>query len=124
MLAYIFSALIIALALSLFLSYGFKNRLPRRYVGGAFILIFLGVWASSLWIRPVGPALYGVSWIPMFFVGTFLALLLASFVPPASRLKDKDTVDKEFQNRVVATGVFFWIIMLILILAIALGYYL
>jgi hypothetical protein len=47
-----------------------------------FVLLFLTVWAAAVWLRPVGPSLYGVPWLVMLGLGAIFMLLLATLTQP------------------------------------------
>lgn len=124
--AFIISAFLIALALSLFIAYGFRNG-PLRNFWLSFLVIFLGIWAAGLWIRPVGPVVYGVAWVPLFFVGMLITALLASFAPAANDEEDiaidqEKAKKKEREKNAGAVGLIFWLFILITIISIVLGY--
>lgn len=119
--------LIIAGGISLFFTYGFRNRGPWDNFWSFFLILFLALWAVSLWIEPIGPALYGVAWLPLVVAGLIIALLLAATTPPlTSRKPPKSATDmeKEAAEEVIAVsfGAFFWFLLVSMIIAIALGY--
>lgn len=111
--------------LSLFLVYGLKSRGPWGSAWTFWLVIFLGIWAASLWVYPSGPIAYGVSWLPLLFVGFFFAVLLAAAIPPRRRTPEVDEeAYTEIPRESRALGVFFWLLVLIMVIAIALGYWL
>jgi hypothetical protein len=119
-------AFFLALLLSLFLVYGFRNRGPWGSVWTFWLILFLGIWAAALWVYPTGPMLYGVSWIPLLFVGFFFAILLLAAIP--TRSSRQPGVDEEAYTQISsetrALSIFFWLLVLILVIAIILGYWL
>lgn len=124
--------IIIAAIISGILGLGFGWRHPSRpeAVGGSlvfiFLLLFLGMWASSRWFPPAGPVLLGFHWAIPLLVGLLLALIvLAIAVPPRrDRSAGVDTIQDEQDDVVAATvfGVFFWL-LIIGLLAVIIGSY-
>lgn len=59
---------------------------PRRVGRGRFlllfVLLFLILWATAVWLRPVGPSLYGAPWLVMLSLGAIFMLLLATLTQP------------------------------------------
>lgn len=115
---------IIALFLTMFFAYGFKNNGPWGNIWSFFIILFLGIWASSFYLLPVGPLFHGIDWIPLFFIGLFFALLLASVMPSDVQRKNRRHKDVEPGGppAMVAIGGFFWILIILLVLLIVWGY--
>lgn len=76
-----------------------------------FLIVLLGAWAVGVWAEPVGPVLYGVSWVPFFFGALILALLVAAM----SELRPRQTAaEPATPGDVLAVGLFFWITILML----------
>lgn len=50
-----------------------------------FVLLFLIVWAAAVWLRPIGPTLYGAPWLVMLGLGAIFMLLLAALTQPWPR---------------------------------------
>lgn len=50
-----------------------------------FALLFLVVWASAVWFRPLGPSIYGEPWLVMLGLGAIFALFLAVLAEPWPR---------------------------------------
>jgi len=69
-------ALILGAVLTAVFAFGFRRRGSGASVLLFFLLVFLGTWAASLWIGPVGPTLLGLYWLPPLMVGLVIALLL------------------------------------------------
>jgi len=79
-------ALIIAFILTLILGRGFKQFAYADLIG-LFFIIFLATWAGGLWIQPVGPAMWGVSFTVFIVVGVLVALMVAATLPTPSHRK-------------------------------------
>jgi hypothetical protein len=122
-LLYTFLALIITAVFAL----GFKYRGPWGRIWAFFLIIFLVIWAAGLWIRPAGLVSFGVAWVPLFFVGVIFALIVSAAAPPSNRktIQDSRKVDPEAGQKpsVVAFSIYFWMVMLILVVAIVVGYF-
>ena len=96
-----------------------------------FLLIFLVTWAGGAWLRPMGPALLGTHWLSFLMVGALFALLLFIIIPrrtPRGRHETLDlleSMEREKELEAVAhitLGIFFWILLVVLIVAIVLRY--
>jgi hypothetical protein len=115
---------IIAAFFTLFLGYGFKNRGPWNNLWLFFMVLFLGIWASSYWLMPVGPFFWGINWVPLFFAGLLFALLLASAVPPATAKEERKIKAKaDTKPGEVAIGGFFILLVIILLIIIITHYF-
>jgi len=108
--ALIITFLIVAL-FSLFL------KKPLRGFTLFFLLIFLVTWSGSLWINPFGPLTWGIPLIPMVFVGFLFSFLILAIAPLTK--KGEEPVDEPL----IAAGIFFWILLVVLIIVIGFGYY-
>ena len=104
----------------MFIASLFSKR-PVRALWVFGLIVYLAVWASQLWMMPVGPAFWGISWLPMFLVAGvfwFLIVLLIRDTP-----KPIDTGTEIEKAPVLIVGLVFWIVVFLLITAIAVGYY-
>jgi len=92
------------------------------------LLLFLFTWAGGAWVRPYGPVSPGYAWLPFLFFGLFFVLLLAAAVPPRSPRNRKEAVrqaraeNEAEEVTAVALGIFFWILLAGLILALIFRY--
>src|SRR5688572_6580942 len=121
----IIAALVVAFLLTVFFSTALRSRGPWGGLWVVFILIFLASWAAHLWINPVGPIIVGVSVVPILIVGIIIAIILAAVTKP-NPLKKAKTGELEAPPEAVAAvtlGVFYWVLLVILIFAIIGGYY-
>jgi hypothetical protein len=99
-----------------------------------FVLLLFTIWAGGVWIAPVGPELWGVSWVPYVIIGIIVALLLAASVPSQDRWRSAQAAAAAGSGTTTATpaegevasavalSVFFWIVVAALIAAIAARY--
>lgn len=127
----IVGAIIIAIIITLLFVFAFSARGPWGTAWSFFLVILLVVWASSLWIIPVGPVYWGVAWIPLFFIGILFALLLAAIPTSDSEVRGRTRTDvnrdvtrptREEATAANALSVVFWIFIGLMILAIFIGY--
>jgi hypothetical protein len=127
--------LLIAISISLVLSALFVLVTQRgeRRTGffWLFVIVFLVTWAGGVWLRPFGPTLWGVYWFGFLLAGLFILLLLAIFIPQKpvrGRRETLDILEKVARKRELDTftyitlGVFFWILLAALIIAIMFRY--
>jgi hypothetical protein len=123
----IFIIIIIALFITTVFSLVFKNKGPWGTFGVFFAIIFLASWAARLWIAPLGPAIMGVAWVPVFVVGLVFAIILAAAITPPKNPR-KEIIDKQVgattdeDKTAVAFGAFFWLLIIILAVSVIIGY--
>ena len=98
--------LALAGAITFFLTLGFgaivrRTRLrARTSVLGLSIAAFgaatfAAVWLCGAWLEPLGPPLWGVSWLSFLFAGLVITLVMAIVaVPPRPRAGGADVVAK------------------------------
>lgn len=87
-----------------------------------FALIFLAAWAGGVWIAPIGPALFGVYWVPFVVFGLIFALLLAAAVRPPVSAATGAKGPRERERREAAFDIFFFALTGLLIASIVVGY--
>lgn len=136
----ILAAIVIAILISALFYFAFNARGPWGSLWTFFLVLLLVVWAASLWIRPIGPVYWGVSWVPLIFIGLIFALLLAA-IPTYDdetevRLPEEDVVidethpesrrteierRREAAGAAVAVGWIFWTFIIFLLIAIFIG---
>lgn len=113
--------------------YMFLTRKVGRRTGLSwlFLIIFLGIWAGGIWLKPFGPTLWGIHWPAFLLVGLFMVLLLIVYLPrrgPRGRLETLNMLDriegeKELQEVTYITlGIFFWLLLAVLVIVIILRY--
>jgi hypothetical protein len=122
----LFVALVVALLIGL-VFFVIMGRSPWKGFFWAFLAIFLFSWAAGVWIRPFGPSIWGVTWLPFLVFGFLLALIIAATVPPRPRRPGPDVLERgeaasEPDATHVAVGVFFWVLLLGLLVALV-GHY-
>ena len=135
----VFISLIIGLIITFIFYVPFKIRGPWQTFWSFYIIIFLGSLAAGTLVETLGSDIYGFYWLPGLFMGITIALLLAAVSPVAdennTRTKFDDIdynkeepgdnprsadihslkyVDKERQP---SMGLFYWIVVALLIIA-------
>lgn len=128
--------LLLAVILAALFFYGLGRTGPWGSFWSFLLIILLGIWVVDLWIEPYGPIYWGVAWLDLLLVGLVFALLLAAASPPRRRRRRDPRA--EFQEEAaredrlrrgdepsaaVAIGGFFWILMLVFLVLIFLGYW-
>ncbi len=117
--------LIAALIFTFIFSGFFRGRGPGP-LGGLFlffIIIFLTTWSGQLWINPISPQYFGVDWILLIFTAiVFSLLMIALSAPLAAPPKSSDPATPE-KEAGVAIGVFFWVLLILLVIAIIGGHF-
>lgn len=131
----ILGALFVAVLLTLLFSRSFSHRGksynhrgPFRGLLLFFLVVFMAAWASQLWLRPIGPTALGVAWAPFTFVAFLVAILLVAASSAAGKTGSKEITEKENLSPteaapLFAIGLFFWILLLVFLAAILVGYY-
>lgn len=122
----IVAAIIIALFIGSIFYFGFKKTGPWGSLWSFLLIIFLGVLLTSAWAAPIGPVWWGAAWVDLLFFGLVFALLLAAASPSGSerRAYTSDVVTNEQegeQSAAVAIGLYFWLTLLFLMVAIVIG---
>ncbi len=120
-------AFIIALLLVLLFSTLFRDRTPWGSFWLFLLIVVLVTWAGGLWIAPFGPTLFNVTWLPFLLIGIFVVLLLAATVPARPPTTRAETIEQareaEAAGSVLAgVTIFFWIVLVISLIAIILAY--
>jgi len=90
-----------------------------------FVIIFLASWAGGVWLHPFGVPLWGTYWLPFLVVGLIFSLLLGALVSSSPSTVEVVEPQKEEARRrkaIIALGVFFWILVGVLIAAIIVHY--
>ena len=113
-------AFVIGLLLALIFAYGFGRTGPWGGFLWFFLVLFLTAWAVGLWAEPIGPVVWDVAWVPIFFGALFVALLVAAIPPTPGR--PSAVSEPETAETVTAVGLFFWLMLLVLGVAILFAY--
>lgn len=92
------------------------------------LVLFLFTWAGGAWVGPYGPTLLGFTWLAFLFFGLIFALLMSSAVPPKRRRPKRQVAEltqAEKEEAAVAAmtlGLFFWVLVAGLVLALVVHY--
>lgn len=124
------AAFVVAMLFSLLLVSVFGWKRPDREGFGSaviylFFLLVLIVWAGGVWVGPMGPAWWGIAWIPFLAFGFVGSLLIAALVPPRRRPRNTREAIEQTKAQVGAEATltaFFWMLLVILIIAIITRY--
>jgi cbb3-type cytochrome oxidase subunit 1 len=112
-------SLVLAAAAVAVLVNGLRHR-PSRPVWSLFVVFFLAIWAGGVWVAPVGPTHFGVTWLPFLMIAILLAVLVVVLAPPGGRGHgDERELEREVE---VGLGMFFWVLIGTLLAAILAGY--
>ena len=125
-LADLLTAFLIAIALVILFGVLIRGEAIGAGLLWFFLLLFLATWAGGVWVAPVGPPLFGVSWLGFLLVGLFFALLIMALLPPAPpRSLPPGEMREEVETEATAfaaVNAFFWILLIGFVVAIAAGY--
>ncbi|MFP4086993.1 MAG: hypothetical protein ACLFUL_09385 [Desulfobacteraceae bacterium] len=120
---------LIALLIALLLTAIFAGILRGHRFGAAliffFVVLLLATWAGGVWITPLGPEIWGVKWLSFVLVGLFFALVLTVALPPdpGRRTKTQPVAQTpESAAPVVLFGLFFWVLIGALVVALMAHY--
>lgn len=122
-------AFLVAFVLSIVLVSALGWGLPGRDAPWAsvlllFFVLFLAAWAGGLWVRPIGPTLWGVHWLGFLLVGLIIAVVMAAATPrrktPAGGGSAQAATEVEEEQ--VAFGTFIWLLLVVLTVAILARY--
>jgi hypothetical protein len=122
-LAALLFALLVGFIFSLLLGYGFRRRPAGIGFLPLFLVIFLVTWAIGIWIAPFGPVAWEIPWLAFLIIGLFFALVVAAFAAP-ERTSSKVRLESQGETQVQAgaAGVFLWLLVAGLAIAVAARY--
>jgi hypothetical protein len=121
------TALLIAFALSVIFAGTLRTRGFRRFGERSlfFILVLLGSWAGGIWLVAFGPVVSGTHWLPFVAAGVIVALTTLALmqIPEFSAsVHAAEGRTGDGQAAPLAIGLYFWISLLILMVAISARY--
>ena len=108
-----------------------QSTVRRTGFGWFFLFVLLATWAGGIWLRPFWPAWGDIRWLQFLIAGLLVILLFALFAPfkaPRGRHETLNQLqgmarEKEVQKVTYVTlGIVFWVVLVILIVAIAIRY--
>lgn len=107
---------------ALFGAFG-RNKRDMPGIVPVFILFFLFAWAGGLWLRPIGPPVFGLYWVPGLILVVLIFLLLAAIIRGPTRTPADVEEKVAVENATAAViGITFWFLIGLLLLAILAGY--
>lgn len=117
-------ALFAALMITAVFAVWFRRPGPWAPLWSFFVVVFMAGWAASLWMRPAGPLLLNVYWVPLLFVALMVALVLAAAGPSSLPTREAGSAAGEGPSRAPTTelGRYFWLLLTALLLTIVAGY--
>ncbi len=92
------------------------------------LLLFLFTWAGGAWVSPYGPTLWGAYWVPFLFFGLIFAVLIAAAVPSRPPRNRREAIEQARAESdaetatAISLGIFFWLLMALLALALIFRY--
>ena len=113
-------SLIVALIVSVVLNILLNKEGPRSGFFFFFLMLFLITYAGGLWVKPFGPTLFGVFWLPILVIGILSGLFYYQFVPrppPQNReetlqmLEENEQRKKLEQVTFVTLDILFWMLI-------------
>ncbi|MFW5752337.1 MAG: hypothetical protein ACOCW8_03260 [bacterium] len=114
-------AIVIALLVGALFYYVFRTAGPWGSFWTILLILLLAGLAAAIWVEPTGPQMYDVAWIPILFVILLFAILLAAATPARSTRNLPPETEAELQSDVAAIGGFFWLLLIILAIAVIIG---
>ncbi|MFW5871736.1 MAG: hypothetical protein ACOCUT_01380 [bacterium] len=95
-----------------------------------FIVVLLASYAISRWMLPVGPVVWGIYWIPLFWIALIVSLLLAAVTPPSAGIEQEQSTGREIspaekaaESSFIVLNAFFWIFLIVILLAIIMSFF-
>ena len=121
----ILAVTLITLVLTALFFYGFRRTGPWGSFWTFLLIVFLSVLLADIWLTPMGPVWWGAAWIDLIFIGLLVALILAAASPTSgTRATSVDTATKaDYSGAAIAVGIFFWLLVIFLVVAIAAGFF-
>ncbi|MFW6219128.1 MAG: hypothetical protein ACOC3S_03320 [Bacteroidota bacterium] len=121
-------AFLISVLLTVIFRFGFKRKGPWGNIWTFFLVIFLAVWASELWILPSGPEWKDYRYISLLVIGLLFGFLLVAAERVPSREENEENKDKPEElkesKKIGKTGAYFWMLLIILLGIILVGTFL
>jgi hypothetical protein len=122
-----YSGLVAALLISSFLTiisaFLIRKKGPWGSAWTLFLVVFLTLWAVSIYLAPVGPTYQGVAWAPLLIAGVLLTLLLIASMPGANEWRDESMESQRPPKKVIQgkASPLFWVVIVMLAIAVMIG---
>jgi hypothetical protein len=90
----------------------------------AFLILFFAVWAGGTWLQPLGPVLWGISWLPFLIVGLFVSLFMVVLIPPGPPRNRREAIEQAQAEEGARDllSAFFWMLIVLLVIAVLFRY--
>lgn len=131
MLYTIFFLILTAVLLALIFTLIFRNPGPWDSFWAFVAVLFLSMFAFTLWVTPLGPVWQDIAWLDTLLIGLLIALLLGAAAEPERRRRkmykdEKGEVDlvaeaKAETGGIFIYGVFFWLYLISMLIIVIWG---
>lgn len=119
-------ALLVAVVLVAIFGLGYRRARLGSGLFWFFLLLFLATWAGGVWLTPLGPPVFGVSWLSFVLAGVFFTLLIMAMVPlPPSPRDGAAGAREELEagaGALFAVNLFFWVLLIGFFVVILISY--
>ena len=124
-------SLVVALVLCVIFALVTRRKVRRTGFVWFFLFVLMATWAGGVWIRPFGPVLSDIRWLQFLVVGLLVVLMFALFAPlkpPRGRQQTLDQLEEIARQKeitkvtYITLGIVFWVILVILLIAIIVRY--
>ncbi|MBK8905237.1 MAG: hypothetical protein IPM53_28910 [Anaerolineaceae bacterium] len=120
-------ALLVAVVLVAIFGLGYRRARLDSSLFWFFLLLFLATWAGGVWLTPLGPPVFGISWLSFVLAGVFFTLLIMAIVPlPRSPREGPAGMQEELEagaGALFAVNLFFWILLIGFFIVILVSYF-
>lgn len=115
MVSAVIGSIILAAVVVITLALLFSWQGPWAGFWPRFLVLFLLGWASVVWLGQHGPLSWGLYWLPPLFIMLLFVIIVAATSGTAPAMAGRESVR-------TVPGVFFWIMIAMLVLAVIAGY--
>jgi hypothetical protein len=117
-------AFMLALLISLGFSRSYRGESSGMPVIFMFVLLVLAGLAAQYWVMPFGPVVWGISWMPLVATVLIFTMLLITPSPyQGRRPRDKKEIIQNEVKAAATISVFMWLLLLLLIVSVLVGYF-
>ena len=85
------------------------------------LILFFATWAGGIWLAPVGPRVWGESWLGFLVIALLVGLLMAALARPLA-MRASASAGLGSGEQLPVFNVFTLLLILLLLLAIVAGY--
>lgn len=106
-----------------------RRRIRRIGYWWLLLLYVMIIWAGGIWLKPFGPTLFGIQWMPFLVIGIAFSLIVAFFSPrrpPYGRRETLEKLEEMAQEKqmekatYMTLGALFWTLIICLFIAVVL----